>query len=262
METDVIPGPGADLEGTNLDGTNLVWADLHGANLREASLQAANLRYAHLGWAKLGLANLQGADLQWANIGLANLQGANLEGANLQGADLRWANLESADLRWAKLTGANLHSASLRWANLEGAAIEGATLRGTNLSGATGLLDPVEYLQTNFERDPEGRGIIAYKVFGAFNPPPNAWEIAPGSVISDVVDPDRRTGCGRGINVATLEWIMHNVRRGPVWRVLIRWEWLPSVVVPYATDGKVRAGRVQLVEPLDAAAVERMLAEQ
>lgn len=33
-----------------------------------------------------------------------------------------------------------------------------------------------------------------------------------------------------------------------VWKVLIRWEWLAGVCVPYNTDGKIRCERVKLVE--------------
>lgn len=32
-----------------------------------------------------------------------------------------------------------------------------------------------------------------------------------------------------------------------IWKVLIRWEWLPGVVVPYHTNGKVRCERVELL---------------
>jgi hypothetical protein len=32
------------------------------------------------------------------------------------------------------------------------------------------------------------------------------------------------------------------------WKVLIRWEWLAGVIVPYNTDGKIRCERCELLE--------------
>ena len=36
-----------------------------------------------------------------------------------------------------------------------------------------------------------------------------------------------------------------------IWKLLIRWEWLPGVVVPYNTDGKIRCERAELVEVVE-----------
>lgn len=35
--------------------------------------------------------------------------------------------------------------------------------------------------------------------------------------------------------------------KGETWKVLIRWEWLCGVCVPYMTDGKIRCERVELI---------------
>lgn len=88
----------------------------------------------------------------------------------------------------------------------------------------------------------------AYKCFGITYPTPKEWEIKPGAVISETANPLRTCGCGSGINVAPLDWVRRNYPGKEIWKVLIRWEWLPGVVCPYNSDGKIRCERVELVE--------------
>ena len=170
---------------------------------------------------------------------LADLRGADLSGADLSGADLSGADLSGADLSGADLSRANLSCANLSRANLSGA----------DLSGAEGLLKSCNYLDAYFERTADG--YIAYKTFGGEYKPPVKWTIAPGSVIEENVNPNRTEECGCGINVAPLKWVRKNYGDGDVWKVLIRWEWLAGVVVPYNTDGKIRCERVELLEVID-----------
>ena len=184
-------------------------------------------------------ANLRCANLRGADLSDANLSGANLRNANLGGADLSDANLGNADLRGADLSDANLGNADLR----------GADLSDANLSGAENLLSSVDYLRNNFECTAEG--IIAYKVFNAMYSPPTKWKIQPKSVITENVNANRTNDCGCGINVATLEWVRREYSEEDVWKVLIRWEWMCGVVVPYNTDGKIRCERVELVEMIN-----------
>lgn len=134
-------------------------------------------------------------------------------------------------------------------ANLRGANLSGANLRGADLSGAENLLSAVDYIKNNFECTAEG--IIAYKVFGAIYSTPTKWEIHLKSVITENVDANRTNDCGCGINVATLEWVLSEYSEEEIWKVLIRWEWMCGVVVPYNTDGKIRCERVELVEKIN-----------
>ena len=191
------------------------------------------------------------ADLIGASLIGANLREANLRGANLSGADLNWADLSGADLSGANLSGANLSGADLNWADLSGANLSGANLSGANLSGANlseakGLLSAENYMEAHFER--VEAGYIAYKTFGGLYVPPKTWKIEQGAIISEVVNPDRCTTCGSGINVAPLEWVRKEYPTGAIWKVLIRWEWLCGVCVPYMTGGKIRCERVELLE--------------
>ena len=66
-------------------------------------------------------------------------------------------------------------------------------------------------------------------------------------MIEENVNPNRTDECGCGINVAPLEWVRKEYGDGDIWKVLIRWEWLVGVVVPFSTDGKIRCERVELL---------------
>ena len=128
------------------------------------------------------------------------------------------------------------------------ANLRGANLRGANLSDADGLLSSVDYLSEHFERTDEG--FIAYKTFGGQYNPPEKWVIQSGSIITENINFDRCNECGCGINVAPLDWVKRNYgdMDHDIWKVLIRFEWLAGVCVPYHTDGKIRCERVQLIE--------------
>lgn len=154
---------------------------------------------------------------------------------NLRYADLSGADLRRADLIYADLNGANLRYADLRRADLS----------DTNLSGAKGLLSTINFMEAHFERFNDG--YIAYKTFRQVYQPPEKWKIEPNAILEETVNYNRTNACGSGINVATLKWVEKNYP-GEIWKVLIKWEWLCGVCVPYNTDGKIRCERVQLLE--------------
>ena len=194
-------------------------------------------------------ADLSDADLRNADLRNADLCDADFRDADLRNADLRGADLYGADLRNADLRDADLRYAGLRDADLCDADLCDADFRDADLSGAENLLSAVDYVRNNFECTAEG--IIAYKVFNAVYSSPTKWKIQPKSVITENVNANRTNACGCGINVATLEWALRKYSEEEIWKVLIRWEWLCGVVVPYNTDGKIRCERVELVEMIN-----------
>ena len=136
------------LLGVHLQGAELLWAHLqeaslanaclHKARLLGACLQKANLFEADLQEADLSSVYLQDARLQRANLQDADLHGANLEGAacngaNLQGANLRGTQLQKASLSAARLPGVNLGAMRLRRMDFYGADLQGASLQGADL---------------------------------------------------------------------------------------------------------------------------------
>lgn len=179
-------------------------------------------------------------DLSWAdfrgnNLSYTDFREINLSGADFRGANLRYADLSGANLRYANLSGADLSCADLSCADLSYA----------NLSGAKGLLSPIDFLSKNFEKTNEG--YIAYKTFNSTYSAPSYWKIEAGEIISENVLFDRCAECECGINVAPLEYVRDNYE-GDIWKVLIRWEWLPGVCVPYNSDGVIRCERAELLE--------------
>ena len=144
------------------------------------------------------------------------------------------------------LSGANLRAANLRAANLSGASFRGANLRDANFSGAKGYPCPSEWVVAQ-EVDPAGRGIVVYKQFGLRYRAPADWRIEPGAVLTEAVNSDRGTECGSGINVAPRSWRGFNNAK-PIWKLLIEWRDLCTLVVPFDTDGgKVRVGRATIL---------------
>jgi hypothetical protein len=200
--------------------------------LREANLRGANLR---------------GADLREANLREANLSGANLIGANLSGANLIDADLIDANLSRANLIGANLSGANLSRADLSRADLIDANLSGANLSRAKGLPDTTIQFSFLEKLERTAEGYICYKTFGNQFKPPDKWVIEENLIIDEFSDTSQFSTCSHGINVATLDWVHRNTT-GTIWKCLIKFEWLVGVTIPFETDGKFRASRVQLLE--------------
>ena len=214
-------------------------------------VRSGDLSYANLSAANLSAANLSYADLSAANLSAADLRAADLRAADLRAADLGYANLSDANLRAANLSYANLSGVDLRAANLRAANLSYANLSGVDLSGVMGLLDPVDWLQTNFETDAEG--VIVYKRIGAgataYSPPAH-WTIEPGAYLTEVVNPTRTVECACGVNFGTRDWCQDEYNGATLWRCRIEWWDLAGVVVPYNTDGKARCARLRLIEPV------------
>ena len=220
------------------------------ANLSGADLCRADLREANLCRANLCRANLSGADLREANLCRANLSGANLSGADLYEANLCRANLSGADLYGANLSEANLYGANLSGANLYGADLYGANLSEANLYGANGLPDTTKQFEFISSLERTNDGYICYKTFGETHSTPGKWQIKEGSILDEFSDTNMFSGCSYGINVGTIDWVKCNTH-GQIWKCLIRFEWLAGVTIPFNTEGKFRAARVQLIEMVE-----------
>ena len=146
----------------NLQGSWLNGADLLGARLEKAVMPGAYLQRALLCGAQLHGANLSEARLHGANLDGVRLHRANLEMTHLHWASLREAELHRTRLFLARLYGAALEGAQLYEANLAGAQLHAATLgaarlhratlMGTDLRGATLLR--VQALKVDFGKTP------------------------------------------------------------------------------------------------------------
>jgi hypothetical protein len=102
-------------------------------------------------------------------------------------------------------------------------------------------------------------GYIVYKKIGGGKTkylPPGHWKIEEGEVLEEVVNSDRGTDCGCGVNFGTLEWCTTKYKEASLWECLIKWKDLPDVIVPYNTDGKARCEKLTLLKKV-ASRLER-----
>ena len=163
------------------------------------------------------------------------------------------AALDIAVKSRANLSGANLSRANLSGADLSGADLSGADLSGANLYGAKNLS---KYLTTPLLilRDQPG-AIRAYKLInekgeGPFNGGINYLQPDVEEFLEDTPDTNELTACGRGINLATLDWCMKEWKPG--YRILVmEFTAADIAAIPTATDGKFRVRRCRRVGEKD-----------
>jgi len=195
-----------------------------------------------------------GANLSGANLSGADLSGANLSGANLYSANLSGANLYRANLSGANLSGANLRSANLRSADLSGADLSGADLSGADLSGATGIrADLTTSLGLlRHQRGPQ-RALKLVHEDGTgphYKLPDGRAYVVGESYECPDASTDETEQCGRGINVASPDWICREWVPGQ--RIMVVEYQAPDDIaaIPCGSDGKFRLHRCAVVEEL------------
>lgn len=121
-------------------------------------------------------------------------------------------------------------------------------LREADLSQTKGLLSAIDYLEENFEKTSDG--YIVYKVFNLYHKMPSNWKIEKNFILKENVDNDRFNACSYGINIGTLKFIKNETVgiTNEVYKLLIKYEWLAGVVVPYNTEGNIRCERAMIIE--------------
>ena len=203
--------------------------------------------------ADLSNTDLSGIDFTTLMPQRPDLIAIDFSNSDFSNSDLSYCFMNDATLINANFTNACLKHTYLIRANCTGANFNNTDLRftdfhNTNLSNAKNLISTIDYLKSNFEFTSEG--IIAYKIFNLAHKTPNYWKIEPGNVIEEVCLSDRAIPCGCGINVATFSYLKQH-GYGTIWKLLIRWEWLPGVVVPYNTDGQIRCEKAEIIERVE-----------
>lgn len=185
----------------------------------------------------------EGMDLSKLDFRGANFTGAYFKNVKFHSTWLCDANFQNAcfmgvDFYDAKIVNGNFNSSEFWKVNFDCA----------NLSGATGFPNAYDFLHT-LEQTAEG--VICYKCFGktTWKQP---WKGDIGEILTEVVNPDRSTKCGCGVNVCNKEWMENNpLNYKGVWRkILIRWIDLADVIVPYRTDGKFRCGKCEVINSI------------
>jgi hypothetical protein len=202
----------------------------------------------HLKWANVEEGG-ERANLRFANLRFANLRFANLRFADLRSANLRFANLSSADLSSADLSFADLRSADLSSANLSSADLSFANLSET-------FLQDIDWLAW-MGIVPDARGYArAYKLTNAQKEGIYKRGIVYGKKgkVAATLDTDVYQQCGSGINLATLQWCLRELKQAGENPHLYIYQFKVSpenVCAPMASDGKFRVGEATLVGECD-----------
>ena len=219
-------------DGCNITDIDFPHATSVGTSTRFDYCELKNVRFHN---SMLALCIFLKCNFNIIKFGSANLSQSRFSNCTFKKVDFFRTNLNYAELKDTDLSGV------VKW--------EGTILVGTDLSGSTGLLDPIDYLKDNFEFTKDG--VIVYKIFGLVYSVPKSWDITPGAEIKEITNREIVTACSYGINVGTAKWISEysgHPRRYTAWKCLIPWEYLPGVVIPLGTDGKIRTSRLRLLE--------------
>ena len=230
------------------DGKQLClhYCDLSDKDLRDFDLSNCYLMNCDLSHSDLSGINIRGAFFSGSNLSRSRLVKCTLSCCDFTGADLSECDFSHSDLRGSDLNGCNLYGCRFKNCDLRCCLLRDSDLSKVDFSGCIGLISQADFLAENFEQTADG--YIAYKTFGCEYAPPARWEISPGSVISEVVNFDRTQPWGCGINVSAHKESVFCTSRDVIWKVLIRWEWLPGVCVPFNSSGNIRCEKVELIE--------------
>ena len=153
-----------------------------------------------------------------------NLSYANLYNANLSNADLSYADLYNADLSKANLSNADLSKAK---GNIKLWRNELSIIKQQDC-----LLKAYKYLNGN--KSP-------YQSF--------KYEIGKEYTFDDL-DTDETVMCGRGGNVATLEWCLRDTNCD-LDKTYIEVEFhSKDAVIPFSSDGKFRVRKFKILRKL------------
>jgi hypothetical protein len=168
-------------------------------------------------------------------------------------ADLSGANLFGANLSRANLSGANLSGANLPGANLFGANLFGANLFGADLRGAKGIN---KYLTTPLYSMLDQVGPIrAYKLVNQEYTGPHYPSITYkiGETYTVELNTDENQDCGSGVNLATLNWVIREWKKG--YHILIAEFEIKDpdkdICIPIGSDGKFRVRECKIVGEKD-----------
>ena len=218
---------GITVRNIELSDIDLSYCDIRNSTFIDCKFTNVTFKGAHL------------HDNNFTNSVFTSVQMLSIDGINNNFKDCMFYKLlvKSSRLRYSNFTEAKFFKLS--------------NMIDVDLSGSTGLVSPIDFMEKNFEKTKEG--YIAYKSFNTYYNSPESWNLVPGEVIQETPNCNRFEHCGCGINVAPLSWMITDAESGDkeVWKVLIKFEWLPGIVVPYIGDGKVRCERVKLIEKVE-----------
>lgn len=221
------------------------WDDtiVENTTFENVSFQFNNLKNVAFASSEIKNSNLNGSNM-------INLEAVHTSIVNtsLCNCSLLKSKFTECDLSYSNLKRANLSDAVFKKTIFKKTLMSDSILNDTDLSECIGLVSQAEFIKKNFEFTDEG--MLVYKTFCEQFGVNKNWDLEPGTYISENPNPNRTNTCGCGINVAPLKWCEESTKN-EIWECLIEWKDLAGIVVPYDSDGKIRAERVKLLRKIE-----------
>lgn len=186
------------------------------------------------------------------SIGMkSSFKSAKFECSTIKGCTFRFGDFSKADFYGSIITDTifikcDFTSTCFENVKFENVRFISCSFNGTNFKGSTGLSSPIDIISGNYEKTENG--YIGYCVFDK--------SPEPGQILTETVNTNRSTPSG--IHVMTKEyinWIYKDKETGndkrtrykkvEVWEVIIPFEYLSGVVVPFDFHGEIYCERVK-----------------
>ena len=233
-------------EETEFFDANFEYSVMDGVIANRCDFDTARMRAIKLRKVEFISTTLTNTDFQFSFIKDSKIKKCKLSFSRFNGT-----TCENTDFSGSYFFTVNFGHSVFKNCNFTDVYLNDANISNVDFSCTKGIMSQIDYCKQNFEFTNEG--LIAYKVFNRFFTAPEDWKIEKGAVLTENVNYNKATECGCGINVATRKWIENvGTDKGwetlTIWKVLIRWEWLMGVSVPFESSGKIRCEKVELVE--------------
>lgn len=186
------------------------------------------------------------------SIGMkSSFKSAKFECSTIKGCTFRFGDFSKADFYSSIITDTifikcDFTSASFENVKFENVRFISCSFNGTNFKGSTGLSSPIDIIAGNYEKTENG-----YIGYCAFDKAPEL-----GQIFTETVNTNRSTPSGiRVMTKEHMEWIYKDKETGndkrtrykkvEVWEVVIPFEYLSGVVVPFDFHGEIYCERVK-----------------
>ena len=211
-------------------------------------LNQAQTSVAQTSGAQTSVAQTSGAQTSVAQTSVAQTSGAHTSVAQTSGAQTSVAQTSGAQTSVAQTSVAQTSGAHTSVAQTSVAQTSGAHTSVAQASDGVKGLNKFAVCQLLFLLDQPGK-IRAYKLVKADGLAPFnggiTYEVGKLYEVADA-DTNEETECAKGINLATLDWCIKEMRDG--YRILIaEFEAKDIAAIPTASDGKFRVFRCSIV---------------
>lgn len=245
-----------DLTSTIFDNSNLEKTEIQSCNclmglFREAEIVNSKFIESKINQTDFCSAKIYGTIFRYSDIKFSYFSKAEIEDTIFSCSEIEHTNFGGVGFYNTEFSSCSMSSINFVNTDLNAVTFfEDTWGAGINLSGAQSFPSTSDFIEKHFEATKEG--IIVYKTFGTNYPIPKYWTIEPNSVITEVVNFNKNELCGCGINVAPYQWVLDGAKSSDyIYKLLIKWEWLAGVCVPFNSTGQIRCEKAMILEKIE-----------